>query len=111
MPIGHAKATVGSTVLAEADAWEEVEGNVYFPPSSIKTGYFSKTEHSTHCPWKGDASYYTIKTDGERLPFFFLFLFFLFLPPPGARALFLLHGPSSGDLSCLTCEWRARVMM
>lgn len=65
MPTGHAKATVGSTVVAEADVWEEVEGNVYFPPASVKTEYFTKTGHSTHCPWKGDASYYTIKTDGE----------------------------------------------
>lgn len=65
MPTGHAKATVGSTVLAEADTWEEVEGNVYFPPSSVKTEFFTKTEHSTHCPWKGDASYYTIKTNGK----------------------------------------------
>lgn len=65
MPTGHAKATVGSTVLAEADTWEEVEGNVYFPPSSVKTEFFTKTEHSTHCPWKGDASYYTIEANGE----------------------------------------------
>lgn len=66
MPTGHAKATVGDTVVAEADSWEEVEGNVYFPPSSVKTEYLSKTNMSTHCPWKGDASYYTIKAaDGE----------------------------------------------
>lgn len=66
MPTGHAKATVGDTIVAETDTWEEVEGNVYFPPSSVKTEYLSKTDLSTHCPWKGDASYYTIKTaDGE----------------------------------------------
>ncbi|KAK0112057.1 hypothetical protein ONS96_001317 [Cadophora gregata f. sp. sojae] len=23
----------------------------------------SKTDHSTHCPWKGDAAYYTISLD------------------------------------------------
>lgn len=65
MPTGNAKATVGSTVLADTDSWEEVEGNVYFPPSSVKKEFFSKTDHSTHCPWKGDASYYSIKADGE----------------------------------------------
>lgn len=64
MPTGHAKATVGDIVIAETDQWEEVEGNVYFPPSSIKPDYFSKTDLSTHCPWKGDASYYTIKAGG-----------------------------------------------
>lgn len=65
MPSGHAKAAIGDTVVAEADSWEEVEGNIYFPLASVKTEYFSKTDHSTYCPWKGDASYYTIKVDGE----------------------------------------------
>lgn len=67
MPSGHAKATVGDTVLAETDTWEEVDGNVYFPPSSVKSDYLSKTDHSTHCPWKGDASYYSIHADGKKL--------------------------------------------
>lgn len=67
MPTGHAQATVGDTVLAETDTWEEVEGNVYFPPGSVKTDYLSKTDHSTHCPWKGDASYYSIHVDGKEL--------------------------------------------
>lgn len=67
MPNGLAKATVGDTVLAETDTWEEVEGNIYFPPGSVKTDYLSKTDHSTHCPWKGDASYYSIHADGKEL--------------------------------------------
>jgi uncharacterized protein (DUF427 family) len=66
MPSGHAKAAVDGTVIADATAFEVVENNVYFPPSAIKSEYFSKTDHSTHCPWKGDASYYTIKV-GRRL--------------------------------------------
>ncbi|ORY63229.1 uncharacterized protein BCR38DRAFT_322527, partial [Pseudomassariella vexata] len=61
---GHAKAVVNSTVVAETDAYEFVEGNVYFPPSSVKSEYFTKTDQHTHCPWKGDASYYTIKVGG-----------------------------------------------
>lgn len=67
MPRGHAKATVGDIVIAETETWEEVEGNVYFPPASVKTEYFEKTDLSTHCPWKGDASYYTIKAGGTQL--------------------------------------------
>ncbi|KUI67838.1 hypothetical protein VM1G_02703 [Cytospora mali] len=67
MPSGHAQATIGDAIIAETDNWEEVEGNVYFPPASVKTEYLSKTDHSTHCPWKGDASYYTIKVDGSEL--------------------------------------------
>ncbi|KAK8033378.1 hypothetical protein PG991_002776 [Apiospora marii] len=50
---GHAVATVNGNTVAETDVYEVVEGNVYFPPASIKSEYFSKTDHSTHCPWKG----------------------------------------------------------
>jgi uncharacterized protein (DUF427 family) len=64
MPTGHVKAIVNGTVVAEAENYESVEGNVYFPPSAIKFQYFTKTDHSTHCPWKGDASYFTIKVGG-----------------------------------------------
>ncbi|KAK9770241.1 hypothetical protein AB5N19_10979 [Seiridium cardinale] len=67
MPSGHAKAAVDGTVIADATAYEVVENNIYFPPSAIKSEYFSKTDHSTHCPWKGDASYYTIKVGDKSL--------------------------------------------
>ena len=41
-----------------------------FPPSAIKDmSQFSRTKTSTHCPWKGDASYYTI-TVGSKLSLF-----------------------------------------
>jgi len=63
----HATAKVNGTVIAETDSYEVVEGNVYFPPSSIKSEYFSKTDLSTHCSWKGDASYYTVAVDGKEL--------------------------------------------
>lgn len=65
MPSGHAKASVNGTVVADASAYEVVEGNIYFPPSAIKSEYFTKTDHTTHCPWKGDASYYTLKVGGK----------------------------------------------
>ncbi|KAL3420117.1 DUF427 domain-containing protein [Phlyctema vagabunda] len=35
--------------------------------SSVNKSYFTKTDHSTHCPWKGDASYYTINLDKTEL--------------------------------------------
>lgn len=65
MPSGHAKAAVDGIVIADTSAYELVEGNVYFPPSAIKKEYFSETDHTTHCPWKGDASYYTLNVGGE----------------------------------------------
>jgi hypothetical protein len=31
--------------------------------SSLAEGIFTKSPTSTHCPWKGDASYYNLETD------------------------------------------------
>lgn len=53
-------------VLGESDkALELKEGDyppvIYFPPEDIAMAFFDKTDKSTHCPWKGDAHYYTIE--------------------------------------------------
>lgn len=57
----HAKATLSNTTLAETSTYEFVEGNVYFPPSSLTTEnkdkVFTPSTHTTWCPWKGTASY------------------------------------------------------
>ncbi|QDS76107.1 hypothetical protein FKW77_006453 [Venturia effusa] len=62
-----ATAKINGTTIATADSYETVEGNIYFPPSSIHKDYFKSTDTHTHCPWKGDASYYTIEVDGKVL--------------------------------------------
>ena len=59
------RAVFNGVVLAESDETVVVEGNHYFPPSSVKSEYFAATDHSTHCPWKGDASYYDIRVGDE----------------------------------------------
>ncbi|KAF3927525.1 hypothetical protein AA313_de0202372 [Arthrobotrys entomopaga] len=61
----HATATVNGTVIAEADHYEVVEGNIYFPPESLKMEYFKTTDTHSTCPWKGLASYYTIDVPGD----------------------------------------------
>jgi len=38
---------------------------VYFPRGDVSTEYLSSTTHSTHCPFKGDAGYFTLMMDGE----------------------------------------------
>jgi uncharacterized protein (DUF427 family) len=58
------KAVLNGTVLAESDQTVVVEGNHYFPPSSVKSEFFTPTDRSTYCPWKGDASYYDVTVDG-----------------------------------------------
>jgi uncharacterized protein (DUF427 family) len=61
-----ATARIANTVIAEADNYETVEGNVYFPPSSIKDkSILESSSLTTKCPWKGTASYYTLKVDGQ----------------------------------------------
>lgn len=43
-----------------------MEGNIYFPSESIKREYFSDCGLHTSCPWKGLASYYSVKADGQE---------------------------------------------
>jgi uncharacterized protein (DUF427 family) len=38
---------------------------VYFPREDIEMGALRSTDRSTHCPFKGDASYFTVYRDGE----------------------------------------------
>ena len=38
---------------------------IYFPREDVAMAFFSRTEKTTHCPYKGDASYYTILMDGR----------------------------------------------
>lgn len=58
-------ATFNGTVLAESDETVIVEGNHYFPPSSIQWDHFTRTDRSTDCAWKGEANYYTV-TVGDQ---------------------------------------------
>jgi uncharacterized protein (DUF427 family) len=60
-----AKATWNGVVVAETDKYETVEGNVYFPKSSITSEYFKPTSTTSVCPWKGTASYYTLSVNGK----------------------------------------------
>jgi len=38
----------------------------YIPRADANMMLLSKTAHATHCPYKGDASYYTIATPARR---------------------------------------------
>ncbi|HEY6186953.1 MAG TPA: DUF427 domain-containing protein [Pyrinomonadaceae bacterium] len=54
------KAIWNDTVLAESDDTIVVEGNHYFPPASVRQEHFRESSTHTHCPWKGEASYYDV---------------------------------------------------
>lgn len=60
------KAVWNGVTIAASDETVVVEGNHYFPPSSVETEYLVESEHSSHCPWKGTAGYRSIEVDGER---------------------------------------------
>ncbi len=62
----------GGAVLAESkNALELSEGDhpavIYFPRDDIAMAFLDETEHSTHCPHKGDASYFSIITKSQTL--------------------------------------------
>ncbi len=59
------KAVWNGTVLAESDRTEVVEGNHYFPIDSINKEYFKESNTHTSCPWKGQASYYSVEVNGQ----------------------------------------------
>lgn len=60
------KAIWNDIVLAESDDTVVVEGNHYFPPSSLRAGLFVDSSTRTTCSWKGVASYYTVVVDGQE---------------------------------------------
>ena len=39
----------------------------YFPMEDVDMEFMSQTQHATHCPYKGDASYFTIYRDGKLI--------------------------------------------
>ena len=59
------KAVWNNEVIAESNDTVVIEGNHYFPASSIKKDYFKQSELRTTCPWKGLASYYSIEVNGK----------------------------------------------
>lgn len=59
------KAIWNGQVLAESDATVVVEGNHYFPPDAIYQDFFQDSPTKSTCPWKGEASYYSIVVAGE----------------------------------------------
>jgi uncharacterized protein (DUF427 family) len=58
------KAIWNDTVLAESDATVVVEGNHYFPASSVKKEHLAPSDTHTTCGWKGVASYHDVVAGG-----------------------------------------------
>lgn len=62
------RAVWNGRVLAESEETVIVEGNHYFPPEAVNRDLLAPSRTRTTCPWKGEASYYTITVDGTSNP-------------------------------------------
>lgn len=62
------KATWNGAVIAESDDTVMVEGNHYFPADSVRPEYLQASATHSTCPWKGEASYYSLSVDGKTNP-------------------------------------------
>ena len=60
------KAIWKNQVIADSEETVVVEGNHYFPPSSLDNKFLREGDAHSTCPWKGEASYYDIVV-GEHL--------------------------------------------
>jgi uncharacterized protein (DUF427 family) len=59
------KASWNGKVIAESDDTVVVENNHYFPKDAVEPGVLVESAHTSVCPWKGTANYYSISVDGD----------------------------------------------
>jgi uncharacterized protein (DUF427 family) len=59
------KASWNGHVVADSDDIVTVEGNAYFPAASLNPLVVVPSAHTSICPWKGTAHYYSLQIDGK----------------------------------------------
>ncbi|GAC1493506.1 MAG: DUF427 domain-containing protein [Solirubrobacteraceae bacterium] len=59
------KAVWKGQTIAESDATVVVEGNHPFPAEAVNQEMLVASAKTTHCPWKGEASYVSITVAGD----------------------------------------------
>ena len=52
-------------VIAQSDDTVVVEGNHYFPVGDVSEEFLRDSDHTSACPWKGTARYYSLEVDGQ----------------------------------------------
>ncbi len=68
---GTVRVTFGEEVIAESAAALVMHEGTYdavycIPRRDVRLDLLEATDHSTHCPFKGDASYWSITSGGKR---------------------------------------------
>ncbi len=61
---GEIIADSADALMLKEASYKEV---AYFPPADVRTEILEKSALKTTCPYKGEASYYTVLLDGRRL--------------------------------------------
>jgi len=61
------RAHWNGAVIAESDDTVIIDGNHYFPADAVNAAYLVPSTTSTACPWKGQASYYSVNVDGKLI--------------------------------------------
>lgn len=66
----RARACLGGVVLADSAAAVELVERahapvLYFPPGDVVHSLLTPTDFKTHCPYKGDARYWSVTVDGQ----------------------------------------------
>jgi uncharacterized protein (DUF427 family) len=61
----------GDRVIASSDNALTLQESTYpavqyVPLGDVDAAVLERTSHATHCPYKGDASYYSLVLDGEK---------------------------------------------
>ena len=59
---GRIIADSGEALILQESTYPPV---VYFPRQDVVMDTLSRTGHATHCPYKGDAGYYSVNADGH----------------------------------------------
>ncbi len=62
------KAIWNGATLAESNDIVTVEGNAYFPRAALRNDLIEPSGHTSVCPWKGTAQYYSLRVDGKTNP-------------------------------------------
>ena len=59
------KAICNGQVIAESETTVVVEGNHYFPRASLADEFFTTSQTTSICSWKGTAHYLNVVVDGK----------------------------------------------
>ena len=59
------RAIWNGEVIAESDDIVTVEGNAYFPRAALRADVIHPSTHTSICPWKGAAQYFTLEVGGQ----------------------------------------------